>query len=68
VLNGRVYLIAVNASTMRVTRTVRADPLARASAATVWREGRSVPVVAGTVRDTFEPLAVHVYVARLSRT
>ncbi|MFW6153613.1 MAG: beta-galactosidase [Planctomycetota bacterium] len=59
--DGKVYVIAVNVTREAVTSSFKLDPVP-AGRATVWKEGRSVAVTDGTFSDTFEPLAVHVYV------
>ena len=58
---GRTYVIAVNVTTQAVKPTLTVAG-AKASEATVWKEGRAVAISEGTFSDTFEPLAVHVYV------
>ncbi len=58
---GKVYVIAVNVTREAVTPAFKLQAV-RAARATVWKEGRSVAVDDGTFSDTFEPLAVHVYV------
>ena len=55
------YVVAVNPTRRRMEAAIRAAPLAH-GAATVVGEGRSVELGDGALRDTFEPLAVHVYV------
>ena len=63
--DGHTWLIAVNPAAARVSETFRADGFAEGTA-TVWGEVRTVPVHAGRLTDTFDPLAVHVYELNLS--
>jgi len=60
--NGAVYVIAANASFSRLTARI-AVPGLRASRVRVFGEGRTLPVVNGTIRDSFRGLAARVYVA-----
>ena len=62
-LNGALYVIAVNSSATRTTIPFRVDALAGRTL-TVLDEDRSIrPVKQVFFRDTFEPYAVHLYVA-----
>ena len=62
-LNGALYVIAVNSSATRTTVPFRVDALAGRTL-TVLDEDRSIrPVKQVFFRDTFEPYAVHLYVA-----
>jgi hypothetical protein len=62
-LNGALYVIAVNANAVRTTIPFRVDALAGRTLS-VFEENRSItPMKKVYFRDTFEPYAVHVYVA-----
>ena len=63
VYNGATYVFAVNATGRRHTVTFRLPGLTTQTLE-VWGEERSVPAEpGGAVTDSFEPFAVHVYVA-----
>ncbi len=58
---GKTYVIAVNVTRAPVTPIFQlAD--CRAKQAAAWKENRTIKVQNGSFSDTFEPLAVHVYV------
>jgi hypothetical protein len=60
--NGATYVIAANASFARVTARI-AVPGMRAPRVRVLGEGRTVPVVNGTITDSFRGLAARIYIA-----
>lgn len=59
--DGATYVIAVNSSFSHARGSFTVDGVGSATAR-VFGEGRSVPVVNGTIVDWFRGLAVHVYV------
>jgi hypothetical protein len=62
VLNGAVYVVAVNSSRSPVAANVSVPELA-AGELDVYDEARRVPATNGTFTDLFEPLQVHIYIA-----
>ena len=62
VLNGAVYVVAVNSSRALVPATINVPELF-AGQLEVYDEHRGVPVTNGTFSDVFAPLQVHVYIA-----
>jgi hypothetical protein len=58
--DGKVYVVAVNVTREAVAPTFALEGVG-AGRAEVWKENRSVGVSNGSFRDTFEPLAVHIY-------
>lgn len=58
---GKSYVIAVNVTRQAVKPTITVEN-ATAKFAEVWKEGRTIALQNGAIADTFEPLAVHVYV------
>lgn len=61
---GRVYVIAVNASSLPVTRRVRSRALGGVASVTPLGGGRTIAVEDGSFADEFEALAVRIYVGR----
>ena len=62
-LNGALYVVAVNSTGARTTIPFRVDALDGRTLG-VFEENRAIkPVKKVFFRDTFEPYAVHVYVA-----
>jgi len=61
-LNGALYVIAVNTGRTPVDGTMTVDGAA-ARTFDVLDEGRQVVAADGALKDSFAPLAVHVYVA-----
>ena len=59
-VGGRTWVIAANPTPERVSATISV-PGFREGKAGVWDEVRTVPVHGGSLVDTFDPLAVHVY-------
>jgi hypothetical protein len=62
VLNGAIYVIAVNPTRAALRSTIHVPGLADRSTS-VLGEGRSVRSSADSIADAFAPLAVHLYVA-----
>ncbi|MER3426051.1 MAG: hypothetical protein C4299_02435 [Thermoleophilia bacterium] len=60
--NGATYVIAANASFSHVAARIRVPNL-RPGRVRVFGEGRTVPVVKGTITDSFRGLAARVYIA-----
>ncbi len=58
---GKTYVIAVNVTRAQATPTFQLAECG-STMAKVWKENRTVKVLNGSFPDTFEPLAVHVYV------
>jgi hypothetical protein len=61
-LEGALYIIAVNSTTDDVTTQIKVDGLGDSKIAALG-EGRTLSASTGELADSFEPLAVHVYVA-----
>jgi hypothetical protein len=61
-LEGALYIIAVNSTNDAVTTPIKVDGLGD-SKLTALGEARTLNAATGEVADSFEPLAVHVYVA-----
>lgn len=59
-MGGRLWLIAVNSSDGRVQAAFGVRGAGTGSAS-VWQEGRSVPLRRGSVADRFAPYQTHVY-------
>jgi hypothetical protein len=62
VLNGAVYVVAVNSGRALVSGTIDVPELFGAQL-DVYDEHRAVQATNGTFTDVFEPLQVHVYIA-----
>jgi hypothetical protein len=60
-LNGATYVIAVNSSQSPIAATVKV-PLKGTQTFDVLDENRRIEAVDGVINDTFDPLAVHVYI------
>jgi hypothetical protein len=61
---GTTYIFAINLTTHTTGATLTMPVAAKGSASVLW-EGRTSTVVDGMLRDTFAPLAAHIY--RLAR-
>ena len=62
VLNGAVYVVAVNSRRAPVQAAISVPELASREVE-AYGEQRALVAVAGTLTDSFEPLQVHLYVA-----
>lgn len=58
---AETYIIAVNPGNQQAALTVPVPEAPGAGATVLFEGGRQVAVTAGAIRDTFAPLAVHVY-------
>ena len=59
---GTTYIIAVNVTRQPVSPTFVLEPRLKAKEAIVFEEDRKISIRNGNFSDTFEPLAVHIYV------
>ena len=61
---GRTYIIAVNVTRQQVSAAFILNPKPKTREAIVFEEDRKIFLEDGKFSDTFEPLAVHIYVIR----